>query len=523
MFKTQNFAIVDLETTGPISDQSHIIDIGIVRIEKGKLVKTYESLVRPPVPVPPSITRLTGIQDEDLVSAPTFKEIIGELEPFFKDAIFGAHNAPFDFGFLNLEYLRLGKKFEKPILCTKNLAHKALPDLPKLGLDALMEHFDIQADVRHRALPDAEITAQILLKLFKIENIERLIKDVLIPIEKNPIKVPGTVLSADLSSGPGIYRFFDERDRPIYIGAACNIASRVLIHFLAQIESKKEAELCRKTKRIESASFASELEAKIEEAKQIRRLRPKYNRILRNWYPGAFLWVSREEFPRIFIEDEPCRNGQYDCFGPYGSRRLLEKLLDHVRAYFHLCDFRVGYQRRPRRFPGRKSCSGVRPKRCLGACLGKVKPKQYQKQVKDAVGFLTTPLRDAFMKDKTFLKILNDKKGIETIGGWKARKILKRLLKEGSQLPDMQKNSLIVEEVRPNGPRIIYLVDNGFLRKVWTADEHLDEGIMKDEINKALQEKRKEAVGQDDMLEKLVIRNYLKSPKAYRRIIKIKP
>ena len=143
----QNFTVIDLETTGPITEQNHVIDIGIVRVENGKIVKTYESLVRPPISVPSSITRLTGIQDEDLVSAPTFKEVADEVEELFKDAIFTAHNAPFDYGFLTLEFIRLGRRFTKPLLCTKNLAHKVQPELPNLGLDSLMEHFQISLSI----------------------------------------------------------------------------------------------------------------------------------------------------------------------------------------------------------------------------------------------------------------------------------------------------------------------------------------------------------------------------------------
>ena len=55
-----------------------------------------------------------------------------------------AHNAPFDYGFLSLEFLRSGKSFVRPVLCTKELAHKVLPELTKLGLDALSEHFKIE-------------------------------------------------------------------------------------------------------------------------------------------------------------------------------------------------------------------------------------------------------------------------------------------------------------------------------------------------------------------------------------------
>ncbi len=77
------FTVIDLETTGPINEQNYVIDIGIVLVEDGKITRSFQSLVRPPVPIPASITRLTGIKDEDLTGAPVFKDIAGEVESFF--------------------------------------------------------------------------------------------------------------------------------------------------------------------------------------------------------------------------------------------------------------------------------------------------------------------------------------------------------------------------------------------------------------------------------------------------------
>ncbi len=521
MLSQENFAVIDLETTGPISEENYVIDIGIVRVEKGKITQTYSSLVKPPIPIPPSITHLTGIRDEDVKTAPRFKDIIKEIEPFFENAIFTAHNAAFDYGYLSLEYLRMGRRFIKPVLCTKNLAHVALPELPKLGLDALMEHFGITADQRHRAFPDADITARVLLKLLKNKNISQMIQNVLIKKEDNPIQIPEKLLFETLPTKAGVYQFLDVKGNVLYIGSADNVRSSALIHFVAQMENKKERELCKRTKKIQASSHSNELEARIAEALQIRELKPKYNRLLKNWYPGAYLWVSTEEFPQLLIEDEPTKDAGFDCHGPYDSRRLVEKLVEFAAGNFHLCDFRIGRLRKMRRYPGRKSCLGIRVKRCLGACLGKVPSKTYQESVKEAIQFLRTPLGSSFLEDEAFVKVLNNRKTEKITGGWKSRRLLKRLLKASAGVPASHKKPFLLEEIGADGNKTIFLISKGLLIKSWLVDSEVTDEALREDVLEALKIRPPKKDARSEALERLAVGHYVAAPKAYRRIIKL--
>jgi hypothetical protein len=292
-----------------------------------------------------------------------------------------------------------------------------------------------------------------------------------------------------------------------------------LIHFLAQIENKKETELCRRVASISHEETPSRLEALIAAAKEIRRSKPKFNRMLKDWYPGAYLWVSREEYPRLLIEDGPAGPDRSDCYGPYRSRRFLEKLVECAKAQFHLCDFRVGRHRRSRRYPGRRSCSGTRLKRCLGACTGKIDPGIYEKQVKEAVRFLIKPLQEAGIEDKDFVKIINDRKLEKLMGGWRARRILKRMLKESGEGIGAGRGVFTIEEVGPDGAKNIYLIQDGLLRNSWQIDETVSEATVKQEIRDALHLKVSRPDEQEAMIERFVIQDYLASTKAYRRII----
>jgi len=516
------FTVIDLETTGPINEQNYVIDIGIVLVEDGRITRSFQSLVRPPVPIPPSITRLTGLKDEDLTGAPVFSEISDEVESFFKDAVFTAHNAPFDYGFLSMEYIRLGRRFTHPVLCTKDLTHRALPELPKLGLDALMEHFKITADERHRALPDAEITAKVLLELLKIEDIEKHLAAVLVPDQKAAVQMPPQSFFQHLPKSPGVYRFLSQRGEVLYVGASADIHLRALIHYLAQIESKKEEELCGKTRRIEFENTSTYLEALIEEALEIRRLRPKFNLIMKRWYPGSYLWVTNEDFPQLFIENEPSNSPQARSYGPYRSRKFIEKLLEIARTEFNLCDYRVGHMKHPlRHYPGRRHCAGLRTKRCLGACIGELDALTYQGHAERAVQFITIPLKSTPETLESFLKVVKRGKLSQGPNGWKVKRLILRLLKDDSGRDTEAEDPYVIEEsgMASDPVKSFLLISGGLFRKSWLVERGISDESIKGEIEEAIQSSHAKDP-EEATIERLVIKTYLGEPKTGRRILR---
>ncbi|UOR12487.1 ATP-dependent DNA helicase DinG [Halobacillus amylolyticus] len=158
------FAIVDLETTGNSSSkQDRIIEIGIVIIKQGQVIKEFSSLVYPERDIPPFITALTGIQDEDIIHAPLFSEIAEDVYQLIEDCYIVAHNIEFDLGFLNEEFIRCGyKALHNPIIDTVELARIFLPGSPSYKLGQLADHLNIGHDRPHRALSDAQVTADLL-------------------------------------------------------------------------------------------------------------------------------------------------------------------------------------------------------------------------------------------------------------------------------------------------------------------------------------------------------------------------
>ncbi|MFG6118429.1 ATP-dependent DNA helicase DinG [Thalassobacillus sp. B23F22_16] len=163
------FVVVDLETTGNTpAKNDRIIEVGVVIWEDGELMEEFSSLVYPEQDIPPFITNLTGITNEQVAHAPLFSEIAEEMYEKFSDAYIVAHNIQFDLGFLNKEFADCGlKALDNPVIDTVELARILLPQSPGFKLGQLAEQLNIQHEDPHRALSDTKVTVDLLAQLFQ--------------------------------------------------------------------------------------------------------------------------------------------------------------------------------------------------------------------------------------------------------------------------------------------------------------------------------------------------------------------
>ena len=162
------FQVVDLETTG-LAHTCEILEIGAVHVAAGRRVSHFFSLIRPSGSIPAKITALTGIDDRTVRGAPRASEVLARFRAWLDrapGAPFVAHNAPFDAGFVGRAFARHGlRPLAGPIVCTRKLARRAVPELPRFDLDRLCAHFGIDNGARHRATGDAAATAELLVAL----------------------------------------------------------------------------------------------------------------------------------------------------------------------------------------------------------------------------------------------------------------------------------------------------------------------------------------------------------------------
>jgi DNA polymerase-3 subunit alpha (Gram-positive type) len=158
------FVIIDLETTGGNQSRDKIIEIGLVKITKLKVVDQRDFLINPKIPIPDFIQKLTTITPKDVEEQPCFEEVIDEVSQFIGDAILVAHNTAFDIPFLNSELKRANLPLlTNKSLCTNLMTKYLIPNILNSNLNYMSRIFNITHKKAHRAIDDALATADLLL------------------------------------------------------------------------------------------------------------------------------------------------------------------------------------------------------------------------------------------------------------------------------------------------------------------------------------------------------------------------
>ena len=157
------YSVVDIETTGGLKGGNRITEIGIVKVQHGKVIDTWTTLINPQRHIPSFITKLTGISDGMVYNAPVFADIAQPLLDKLAGSIFVAHNVNFDYGFIKKECEVAGHFFKMPKMCTVVESRRAFKGLKSYSLGNLSAHFNLNLTSHHRALADATATAELLL------------------------------------------------------------------------------------------------------------------------------------------------------------------------------------------------------------------------------------------------------------------------------------------------------------------------------------------------------------------------
>ena len=159
-----SFVVFDIETTGFSSVTNHIIEIGAVKVENGKIVDRFSTYVNPQEPIPYRITKLTTITDADVMDAPTIDQVLPEFFAFCEGCVLVAHNASFDTGFIKENARKLELPYAYTHVDTLAMARVLLPQLAKFTLDHVAKTVGVSLENHHRAVDDAEATAEIFEK-----------------------------------------------------------------------------------------------------------------------------------------------------------------------------------------------------------------------------------------------------------------------------------------------------------------------------------------------------------------------
>ena len=160
-------AVIDFETTGISPEQgARATEVAIVLVEQGRIVDRFQSLMNAGAPIPAFITQLTGISNAMVAAAPAAAEVMSQASRFVGDAPMVAHNASFDRKFWTGELARLGLPADQPFACTMLLSRRLYPQAPNHKLGTLVDYHHLpRTGVAHRALADAEMAAELLVRI----------------------------------------------------------------------------------------------------------------------------------------------------------------------------------------------------------------------------------------------------------------------------------------------------------------------------------------------------------------------
>ena len=450
-----DFCVVDTETTGLSARSNYIIEIGMARVSKLKVVETFHSLINPGRSIPYFITGLTGISDDDVYNAPFFDDVAEDILEFIGDRVLIAHNLQFDKSFLRYEFIRAGKEFEAASeLCTVKLARKLYPSLKSKSLSSVTTHLKLKNNGAHRALSDAEVTAKALIKMIKeaksslnIKTLEELIglqSDIRQPYKPLTSKKK---LGEDVSSlphAPGIYYFLNSKNEIIYIGKAKSLRDRVKSYF-SSTAPRKAKRIVKQASRLRIEITNSELTALLTEAESIKLVNPRHNSQLKKYGNKYFLRITAsQKFPAL----EVCNYFDFDgndYFGLFISRRKAQEVFEVLTKTFTIreCD--------DKELSKGKACFLAQIDRCVAPCETK-NVAEYKEELEKVYEFLYGKSQNALNRLLNKMKDYSEKLKYEKAG---EVKILVDMI-----LSQVHKSSLLAEPV--NSANVLFEVNEGF-------------------------------------------------------------
>jgi len=367
-----SLAFVDLETTGTGAAADAITEIGIVRVEAdpsglaAPAVTEWSTLVNPGVPIPPEIQALTGITDAMVRDAPSFGQVADEVAARTAGALFVAHNARFDYGFLKHAFSRHGRAFSARVLCTVRLSRRLFPDAPRHNLDSVIARHGLAVDGRHRALGDARVLWAFVQALYRDvppDAIEQAAKRVLKTPSLPPQLAPDALDA--LPEAPGVYLFYGLNALPLYIGKSRNLRERVGAHFSSDYRSATDLRLSAEIRRIAFEETAGEIGALLRESSLVKSMLPAHNHALRRKIEAGVLELPDAPGPPGFVPAAGVEPRDHaGRFGPCSSKRQARETLRSRAAEHALCWKALALERR------RGPCFARQVKRCAGACVG---------------------------------------------------------------------------------------------------------------------------------------------------------
>jgi DNA polymerase III subunit epsilon len=333
------YVVFDVETTGSAAGKGGAItEFGALKLVGGEVVDRFSTLVNPGRPIDPFVVRLTGITDRMVSDAPSISEVMPRFEEFVEGCVLVGHNVHFDCSFVTAA--RGGKPLPNEVLDTLKLSRCLVPGLKRYRLSALVNHFGVRQAPNHRALADAAATAEVfkrLLKLLGSAGLESVGEALAIRGGRGRIKPQKQHLASGLPNTPGVYYFIDKRGTTLYVGKAKDLRARVRTYFNGGDGRRKVGRLVEEVAEVRVRETESELHALILEAREIKRLLPRYNSVGRDDKASWFIRLDLGESYPVpeRVSTNPAGSGLIHL-GPYRSAGVIDTCIEALGRVFPL-------------------------------------------------------------------------------------------------------------------------------------------------------------------------------------------
>lgn len=375
---------VDIETNGGNGPRGRIIEIALIKVQNGQIIDEFTSLINPGSDIPYWITNLTGIQNNDLITAPYFEDVADQLHDFLAGNLFVAHNVLFDYSFIKRELKGVGYDFTPKLFCTVRMSRALYPHHSGHSLEKIIKRHAIPVNSRHRAYDDALALHKFVEIASKEHGLEAVIDNIKHQTKTRslPPNVDETVVKS-LPESPGIYIFEDDQGFPLYVGKSVNIRNRVKSHFSNATKIAKEMKMSLNSHNISYESTDTEIEALLLESAKIKELQPLLNvKLRRKSQQSLFIReFDQNGYMKIHIENKDLSeyNNLENVYGVYTHKRKATEQLESLVKTYQLCPKLMGLEK------SNGSCFRYQLKLCKGACTGKESVDDYNDRVELAL------------------------------------------------------------------------------------------------------------------------------------------
>ena len=202
---------------------------------------------------------------------------------------------------------------------------------------------------------------------------------------------------------PGVYQYFDEEGKILYVGKAKDLKKRVSSYFTKQHEYGKTKVLVKKIATIKHIVVATETDALLLENNLIKKHQPRYNVMLKDDKSYPWICVKNERFPRVFSTRRVIKDGS-EYFGPYTSMKTVHTLLDLIKGLFQLrtCNYDLAKEKVE---AGKyKVCLEYHLGNCKGPCEGLQTEDDYEQNIKAIREILKGNFKDSLSEFKRQMK-----------------------------------------------------------------------------------------------------------------------